>query len=111
MALEELLRQREAEERQTSDRAEARDRGSLIRQAGETFSLGETDPVLPEDADEAPERVVYADVYVRRGPVQRRLEAPDYRKKRIRKAVIAAAVILLAALLATALLKSGMIHI
>ena len=109
MALEELLRQRDKGEEQAAARAELRDKGSLIRQAGELFSLREEDAPAPGDGGDA-ETVICADGYVRRSPVQPYAEAADYRKRRIRSAVTAAAVICLAVLLIVALVRARVLR-
>ncbi|MBR3556327.1 MAG: hypothetical protein IKN89_10480 [Oscillospiraceae bacterium] len=110
MALEELLRQRDKGEEQAAARAELRDKGSLIRQAGELFSLREEDAPASGDEGGEPETVICADGYVRRSPVQPYAEAADYRKRRIRSAVTAAAVICLAVLLIVALVRARVLR-
>lgn len=111
MALEELLRQQGNGEKQAASQAGTRDRGSLIQQAGEMFSLPEEGFPVPDSAGDPPEVVTCEDGYVRRSPVQPYLVAEDYQKRRIRKAVTVAAVVLLAVLLLVALVKAHLIHL
>jgi hypothetical protein len=110
MALEELLRQKGLGEEQAAVRAETRDRGSLIRQAGEAFSLREEDFSLPEGGAEPEESVICADGYVRRSPAQPYVVPADYQKRRIRKAVTVAVVVCLAALALAALMKADLLR-
>ncbi len=111
MALEELLRQQDHGEKQAASQAGTRDRGSLIRQACEMFSLPEEGFPVPDSDGDQPESVVCGDGYVRRSPVQPYLVAEDYQKRRIRKAVTVAAVAFLAILLIVALVRANLIHI
>ena len=111
MALEELLRQRDKGEEQAAVRTEARDKGSLIRQAGEMFSLREEDFPLPEEGRAPGEQVICADGYVRRSPVQPYAVPADYQKRRIRKAVTIAVVVCLVVLALAALVKTGLLRI
>lgn len=110
MALEELLRQKEPGEEQAAVRTDTRDKGSLIRQAGEMFSLREEDFRLPEKGAAPAESVICADGYVRRSPVQPYAVPPDYQKKRIRKAVTIAVVVGMAILALAALVKAGLLR-
>ena len=112
MALEELLRQ---QDRPTADGAPsagavARDRGSLIQQAGAMMGVTEEGFARPEAPEEQGERPCCADGYVRRSPVQPYRVAEDYHKRRIRKAVTVLVLIGVAALLVVALMRAKLLR-
>ena len=106
MALEELLRKREArEENLPAISEDRRNTGSLISQAA--MSIGQAEPT----AEEAPpaEPTVYGDGYARRSPVQEYRTAADYTRKRNRRIVGAILLVCLAALLVLALVRAGLL--
>lgn len=112
MAWKELLQQQEGMEPRTADTEGSAPRGSegMISQI-----CGDAAPVSGADAkaepDAAEEQTILPDGYVRRTPVQVYTTAPDFRRRRIRKAIIAVIAVFLLALLLVALLKSGLIQI
>ena len=114
MAWEELLKLHEKQEdglAQASD-DEARDKGSLIRQAAAMIGMTETETAVPTEEESEPEEPLrYADGYVRRSPVQVYLTAEDYDRRRIRKAILIAVGAVLALLLVLALAKTGLLRL
>jgi hypothetical protein len=110
MPWEELLKQQtEREPRRTEQNGAApQERETLIRQICD--NMGGTDrKIAPKtDAEEAPAPL--SDGYVRRTPVQKYMTAPDYKRRRIGRAVQAAIVLILFALLILALFKSDLIR-
>ena len=111
MAWKELLQQEEGIPRPTGqDGSASRNKDGLIAQlCGETVPAAGEDETIKPDAEE--EHVQFADGYVRRSPVQKYRTAPDFTRKRIRKAIVAVVVIGLIVLLGVALLKSGLIKL
>ena len=113
MAWEELLKLHEKQEDGLSQAFddEARDKGSLIRQAAAMIGQTETEAGDPAEDVEAEEPVTYADGYLRRSPEQVYMTAEDYDRRRIRKAIVIAAAAVLAVLLVLALTRTGLLRL
>ena len=114
MAWKELLQQHQTQENgeaQETDASQAQ--GSLLQQV--RLLVGQTAPDVPaaEASTEAhgKKRAACADGYVRRSPAQPYVTPPDYRRRRIRKAVLFLIVLAFLILLAVALLRSKWIRI
>ena len=113
MAWEELLKLHEKQEDGLSQALgeEARDKGSLIRQAAAMIGQTEAETAGPEEDGDPEEPVTYADGYVRRSPEQVYMTAEDYDRRRIRKAIVIAVAAILAILLVLALTRTGLLRL
>lgn len=110
MAWKELLNKGQGEPRPAEPEGGAsRDRNGLI-----DLVCGDT---VPADTDNMPGTsakevcVQLPDGYIRRTPVQEYRTAPDFKRKRIRRAVTAVIVLILLALLIMALFNSGLVRL
>ena len=113
MAWEELLKLHEKQEDGLSQALddEARDKGSLIRQAAAMIGQTEAEAAGPAEDGEGEGPVTYADGYLRRSPEQVYMTAEDYDRRRIRKAILIAAAAVLAVLLVLALTRTGLLRL
>lgn len=110
MPWEELLKQQTGREpgRTEQNGAAPQERETLIRQICDNMGGADRQTAPKTDAEEAPAPL--SDGYVRRTPVQKYATAPDYKRRRIGRAVQAAIVLILFALLVLALFKSDLIR-
>ena len=110
MPWEELLKQQTGREpgRTEQNGAAPQERETLIRQICDNMGGTDGKTAPKSDAEEAP--VPLSDGYVRRTPVQKYKTAPDYKRRRIGRAVQAVIVLILFALLVLALFKSDLIR-
>ena len=106
MALEELLRQKQAENGEETGTGTDRSAGGLIRRI-----CGETPPKEEEGLSGPESNVLLPDGYLRLTPVQPYRTPADYRRRRVRRAVLAILLLCLAAALAVTLWRSGLVSI
>ena len=113
MAWKELLQQQEGNENRQAEKdgGASRERNGLIGRICGEAEAEPAEPAAPAEQAAEETRQILSDGYERRTPVQTYQTAPDFMRKRIRKAVLAVVALGLIVLLILALMKSGLVRL